>query len=243
MKSHYCSQCGAALTANAKFCEQCGAAVPQSAADVPGQMSEAVAMPSVADVPQQPADELEWQSEMKLINNRFFLGDLVKWTLVTMLVCAAIFIPLLGISGGKDGLFAALLFLALPVVLIFLGTFIFVIIMGNRLPLAFRVDALGVNMRSVSKRVTHINRTAMVLGVLAGKPGMVGAGAIGASQENTTIPWQDLRKVCFHPVQQVIFLKGGIFSRIRVYCTPQNYPSVERLIRSRMPANVNATVR
>jgi hypothetical protein len=115
--------------------------------------------------------------------------------------------------------------------------------MGNRLPLAFRVDALGVNMQSASKRVTNINRTAMVLGVLAGKPGMVGAGAIGASQENTTIAWQDLRKVCFHPVQQVIFLKGGIFSRIRVYCTPQNYPSVERLIRSRMPATVNATVR
>lgn len=243
MKSHYCSQCGTALAADAKFCEQCGNAVSQSATTAtPGQMTEAVAMPTSVETSPPPADGLEWESEMKLINNRFFLGDLLKWTIATMLVCAAIFIPLFGISGGKDGLFAALLFLSLPPVLIFLGTFIFVIIMGNRVPMAFRIDALGVNMRSVSKRVKSINRTAMILGVLAGKPGMVGAGMAGASQENTTIAWQDLRKVRFHPVQQVIFLKGGILSRIRVYCTPQNYPSVEHLIRSRMPSTANVSV-
>lgn len=243
MQSHYCSQCGTALAADAKFCEQCGTAVPQSATTAaPSQISEAVAPPPLAEVSPPAADGLEWESEMKLINNRFFLGDLVKWTLVTMLVCAAIFIPLFGSSGGKDGLFAALLFLSLPAILIFLGTFIFVIIMGNRVPMVFRIDAHGVNMRSVSKRVKNINRTAMILGVLAGKPGMVGAGVAGASQENTTIAWQDLRKVRFHPVQQVIFLKGGILSRIRVYCTPQNYPSVEHLIRSHMPATANVAV-
>lgn len=184
---------------------------------------------------------LEWETEMKLLNNRFFLGDLTKWTVVTTIVFAAILIPLLGFSGGREGLEAAILFLALPPVLIFVSTLIFILLMGNRLPLRFRIDAEGLHMKSVSRRVRNINRTAMILGALAGKPGAVGAGAIGASQENTSIGWEELSKVRFHPADRVVFLKGGIFSRIRVYATPQNYESVAERIRNRLPAHAEVT--
>ena len=33
----------------------------------------------------------------------------------------------------------------------------------------------------------------------------------------------------------VIFLKGGILSRIRLYCLPQNYAQVSQMIRCRLP--------
>jgi hypothetical protein len=91
-------------------------------------------------------------------------------------------------------------------------------------------------MKSVSRRVKNINRTAMIVGMLAGKPGMVGAGAIGESQERTSIAWSSVRRVRFHPAQGVVFVKGGILSRLRLYCTPQNYQAVEQIIRSHLPA-------
>jgi len=189
--------------------------------------------------PHPPGSEppfLEWETEMKLLNDRFFLADLVKWTGLTTLLFAAILVPLFGFSGGPEGLRAALLFLAIPPVLLLVSTLIFILVMGNRLPLGFRIDEEGIRMRSLSKRVSNINRAAMVIGALAGKPGAVGAGAIGASQERCFIPWEDLRKVRFFPEQGVIFLKGGIFSRIRIYAEPAVYEAAARVILSRLPA-------
>ncbi len=119
-----------------------------------------------------------------------------------------------------------------------MGTLIFVLIMGNRVPMAFKIDAEGVHMTSNSKRIKNINRGVILLGLLAGKPGAVGAGMIGQSQEDATILWGELRKVHFYPTQRVIFLKGGIFSRIRIYCTTENYPTAELMIQKHMPEKV-----
>jgi hypothetical protein len=51
------------------------------------------------------------------------------------------------------------------------------------------------------------------------------------SQQSTTIAWNELRKIRFYPAQRVIFLKGGIFSRIRLYCTAQNYEAVAKTVK------------
>jgi len=176
-----------------------------------------------------------WQAEMTLLGNRFFLADLGKWLGLTLLVCAAIFVPLLGVAGGAKGVEAAFLFLGIGACLLILGTLLFVAIMGNRVPMEFTVDGDGVIMRTVSRRVKGINAATIVLGALARKPGAVGAGVIGASQQSTTIAWDELRRIRFFPAERVIFLKGGIFSRIRVYCTEQNYAAVEATIRQRKP--------
>ena len=237
MKNTLCPQCGAPHPANATTCVPCGAALPASntAGGDNADPAPPLSTQDNTDTSASEASTLVWQVEAKLLNNRFFLGDMIKTTTITMAVCAAIFIPLFGISGGLKGVEAALIFLCIPLVLILLGTLIFVLIMGNRLPMEFTIDRDGINMKSISRRVTNINRTAMILGALSGKPGAVGAGALGASQENTTILWPDLSKVRFYQKDNVIFLKGGILSRIRLYCLPQNYAQVSQMIRCRLP--------
>ena len=235
MKNNYCSQCGAALRPAAKFCAQCGTALGQIV-ETPANAAAAKQAPT----PGQPADgqTLEWQAEMSLLTNRFFLGDCLKWLVLSLLLCALIFLPLLGFTGGGEGVVAAFIFLAFVPALMIPGILIFAAIMGNRVPMEFSIDEQGVRMRSVSNRIKGINRTAMILGLLAGKPGMIGAGATGMSQEKEFIVWGDLRKVKFYPVQRVVFLKGGILSRIRLYCTAENYEAVERLIRKNAPPTV-----
>lgn len=177
-----------------------------------------------------------WQAEMKLLNNRFFLGDFAKWFGLTMLICSTLFMLIFGIPGGLKGIEAALLMTGIGAVLLIVSTLIFVIIMGNRVPMEFTVNSDGVNMRGISKRMKGINKLAIIMGVLARKPGAIGAGTIGMSQQSTTIPWNELQKVHFYPAYQAIFLKGGIFSRIRLYCTSQNYEAVVKIIQQFKPS-------
>ena len=215
----FCSQCGASLGEAAKFCSKCGHSL--------GNSTDA----AVSDV--GAAVDLVWQADMTLLNNRFFLADLVKWLGWTLLVCLAIFIPLMGIPGGAQGVRAALLFTGIGAVLLIFSTLLFVVIMGNRVPLEFTLNNDGIQMRTVSRRIKGINLIAILFGVLARKPGAVGAGAIGMSGQNTRIAWNELRIIQFHPAQRVIFLKGGILSRIRLYCTTQNYQAVAAMIGER----------
>jgi hypothetical protein len=215
----FCSQCGAPLGEAAKFCGQCGHAL--------GDPADA-ASPGVG-----AAVDLVWQADMTLLNNRFFLADLVKWLGWTLLVCLAIFIPLMGIPGGAQGVRAAFLFTGTGAVLLIFSTLLFVLIMGNRVPMEFTLDNDGIQMRTVSKRIKKINLVAILFGVLARKPGAIGAGALGMSGQSTRIAWNELRKIQFHPVQRVIFLKGGILSRIRLYCTAQNYQACAAMVGER----------
>ena len=180
---------------------------------------------------------------MTLLTNRFFLGDMARCFGITLLVFGAFIITVFGMSGGQKGIEAGLVMLLIPAVLMVLGTLVFIVIMGNRVPMGFLIDGEGVRMRSISKRVKGINNTAIVLGLLAGKHGAVGAGALGRAQENCSIAWNELCKVRFYPAHRVIFLKGGFLSRIRVYCTPQNYPDVEQRIRSHAPSQADVATR
>jgi len=239
MKCVYCSQCGSPLTSGTKFCGQCGGAVPQPSDAIAAQQQADPKVPgsnpSAGQIAEVPA--LKWQADMTLLTNRFFLVDMAKCIGITMMVFGVIIITIFGMSGGAKGMVGALLLLALPLVLIVLGTLIFVAIMGNRLPMEFTIDSYGIRMKSISRRVAGINRTAIVLGILAGKPGAIGAGQLGRAQENTSIAWSELSKIRFYPDQRVIYLKGGFLSRIRVYCTPQNYPTAEQTIRGLCPSH------
>jgi hypothetical protein len=218
------------FTKTANFCPECGTAV--SAASTTVADGESARDPSC----------LEWEAEMTLLNNRFFLRDATKWLAMTMAVGAALLLPIFGIPGGWGGIQAAMLILLIGLASMTMGTLIFALIMGNRLPMAFKVDAEGVNMKSVSRRMKNINRGAILLGLLARKPGVVGAGMAGRSQEDITIPWNELRKVHLYPAHRVIFLRGDIFSRIRLYCTPSNYALAEQYIRTRLSMRTTVKV-
>jgi hypothetical protein len=205
----FCSQCGKPLAAAAKFCGECGRSCGESADAGPGT-----------------AGGLVWQTDMMLLNNRFFLADCVKWLGWSLGISLAIFLPLFGIPGGVDGMRTAFLMTGIGAVLLIFSTLLFVLIMGNRVPMEFSINNDGIQMRTRSKRMKSINKIAIIFGVLARKPGAIGAGALGRSGQNTHIAWNELSKIQFHPAQRVIFLKGGILSRIRLYCTAQNYAVV-----------------
>ena len=66
----------------------------------------------------------------------------------------------------------------------------------------------------------------MILGALAGKPGVAGAGLLGMAQETVGVVWDDVRRLNIHAPARVISLMDSWHVVMRLYCTPQNYEVV-----------------
>ena len=111
-------------------------------------------------------------------------------------------------------------------ILVMLGFF------WNRFPMGFSLSPQGAIVVSLSRCGRWGNRLAVILGALAGKPGVAGAGLLGMAQETTTIAWDDVRRVNIHAPARVISLMDSWHVVLRLYCTPQNYDMVLKAVQS-----------
>jgi len=171
--------------------------------------------------------EISWEFSVPLLTDQFIMYDLLKvWgfsTLFLGLVMAGIavhernwrtFADMAPLVGAVSAGFLLLL------ILVMLGFF------GNRFPMGFALGPQGAMVVSLSGRGRWGNRLAVVLGALAGKPGVAGAGLLGMSQETTGVAWDEVRQLKIHAPTRVISLMDGWHVVMRLYCTPQNYDVV-----------------
>jgi hypothetical protein len=232
-KTGWCVRCGMEVEPGTRFCPQCGDPVPaeaSGAAAATGVVSPRSAADQ-AEKGQGATGEIFWEVNVPLLTNRFIMYDLLKvWgfsSLGLFLLLAGIavydrnwraftgMLPLVGLVSA--GLLALL-------ILVMLGFF------GNRFPMGFRLDPQGALVVSLSRRGRWGNRLALVLGALAGKPGVAGAGLMGMAQETTVVAWDEVRRLKVHAPTRVISLMDSWHVVIRLYCTPQNYEAVLKAV-------------
>jgi hypothetical protein len=103
---------------------------------------------------------------------------------------------------------------------------VMLVFFGNRFPMGFRVGPQGAMVVSLSRRGHWGNRLAVILGALAGKPGVAGAGLLGMAQETVGVVWGDVRRLNIHAPSRVISLMDNWHVVMRLYCTCQNYEVV-----------------
>jgi hypothetical protein len=172
-------------------------------------------------------EEISWEVNTPLLTNQFIMYDLLKvWGFSTL------FLGLLmaGIA-LYDGHWRTLVDMA-PVVgavsagLIVLLILVMLVFFGNRFPMGFRLSPQGAMVASLSRRGRWGNRLAVILGALAGKPGVAGAGLLGMAQETVGVAWDEVRRVNIHAPARVISLMDSWHVVVRLYCTPQNYEAV-----------------
>jgi hypothetical protein len=217
----YCSHCGSAVSATARFCAKCGRSFDRGASGG-----------SEAAIPLDSPQAIEWEIAFPLITNRFFLYDMAKLLFWTFLIFNGILLtifllqgewnavmPMLGISG--------LILLGFVILIIAITVLIF----GNRFPTRFAVRPDGVFYWSLSGRASALNRAAIVAGALAGKPGAAGAGLLAASRESGGIDWKDIRRVREYPGQRALSIMNSWRVVVRLYCSPENYARVLDLVR------------
>jgi hypothetical protein len=178
--------------------------------------------------PGHPATgEISWEVNTPLLTNQFIMYDLLKvWgfsTLFLGLLMAGIAVydgnwrTLTDMAPVVGAVSAGLLVL---LILVMLGFF------SNRFPMGFRLGPQGAMVVSLSRCGRWGNRLAVILGALAGKPGVAGAGLLGMAQETVGVVWDDVRRLNIHAPARVISLMDGWHVVLRIYCTPQNYEKV-----------------
>jgi hypothetical protein len=224
-----CARCRNPVTPGAVFCSQCGSPV------TPKESVAAAATATVslrteagqAETGPPATGEISWEFNVPLLTNQFILYDLLKvWgfsTLFLGLLMAGIAVydrnwrTLADMAPMLGAVSAGLLVLLILVMLVFFG---------NRFPMGFRLGPQGAMVVSLSRRGRWGNRLAVILGALAGKPGVAGAGLLGMAQETVGVVWNDVRRLNIHAPARVISLMDSWHVVLRLYCTPQNYEVV-----------------
>jgi len=177
-------------------------------------------------------DALSWRISTPLLTNRFMFLDFLRWmglTAAAMALIAGVIGLVIRDAQAFLGILAlfGLICAGMSVLFVLIMLFYF----GNRMDLAYRLDARGVNALVADRRGKAANRAAVVLGVLAGKPGAVGAGLLARAQENTRVDFADVRRARFSPRQRVISLRDRWWRSVRLYCTDKSYQEAERRVR------------
>ena len=228
VKPSVCRHCGASVSTAARYCEQCGQKVPTpgpapdglKAAPAPGQTGPAL-----------PPDALRWEARVPLLTNLFILYDFVKVLAISFLVMQVLLAVMTVATGQRLKLetIAAYAKLGGAAVLV-LGVIMLLVMLlffWNRFPMRFTLWPRGAMVESLSRRGKAGNRLALILGLLARKPGVAGAGLLGMSQESVFTAWPEVYRVRVHEARRVVSLMNRWRVVLRLYCTPENFSPVQ----------------
>ncbi len=173
---------------------------------------------------------IRWQSSVSIFRNTLILRQLgiaigIPFGLVALF---------LGLVSGRSvyalyglGLLAALLF--------FTWLFIMVVYRGEYAA-EYELDEKGVLSRTLpgqAKVSRIVNALAVILGLLYGRPATAGAGMLAASRQETFIRWNRITRVTCRPKDHTILLRGGWLEQLALFCTEENYTTVEQEVLAR----------
>lgn len=94
----------------------------------------------------------------------------------------------------------------------------------------FVLDHKGALCRTQTKQAKKnriVNALTVVLGVLAGKHAIAGAGMLAQSRQEVFLRWDRVRKVKYKPRSCTILLCGGFAEHMALFCAQENYAQVE----------------
>ncbi|MBS0337738.1 MAG: hypothetical protein JSS40_13140 [Proteobacteria bacterium] len=108
--------------------------------------------------------------------------------------------------------------------------------LGGGFSASYVVTDKGVHFAS-GKGARAAAEIAAVGGLLAGKPGMAGAGMLARAEQDTFLAWDAIGKVSVSDGSFYIELRGKSAAKpVGLYCTPENFHSVRELVLGRVVA-------
>ncbi|MCP4897232.1 MAG: zinc ribbon domain-containing protein [bacterium] len=221
----FCTQCGKQLAADASFCEQCGAR--QDASEPSTQAPPEITKPPPKAAPTRSKDPdedflLAWEMGIPMVNNPFFLWDMVKlWGIP----CILLFLLMIGMWLADMDAESIRFALIIPPIA-FAGFYVFSLVIAlvfffNRYYVRTALSGDGVLYEAakwtgkLSKAVSAGN---LILGALTSSPQGLAAGIVGDMQRSVLMQWKDIRKVSFFPGLRVITLSNSWRPVLRLHC-------------------------
>ncbi len=181
---------------------------------------------------------ITWDIDVPLLTNRHVLSAMLKVILGAGALTGALVSLLLAIQGDWKHIPALLaVFLAISAGLFLLAVLVMWIFFRNHMQMRFTVDSQGVCSLTTDRMARFGNRSALLLGLLAGRPGVAGSGALAMAQEQQMLHWDAVADVAFDPVRHCLAFRNRWRVLMRVYCSPENYETVCALVTASLIAN------
>ncbi len=172
-----------------------------------------------------------WEIPVPLVTNPFMLKMTAKVCALSGGIMGTLLSFLFVVQGEFDAILPVLtMTAALSGVLFLLFLFVMLAVLGNRMLLRFTVNNDGVLCETLSRTARTANRLAIVIGILAGKPGTAGAGMIGLSQEAVFVEWKSVFTVKCSDRGQVVILRNRWRQVMLIYCSADNFADVAKFV-------------
>ena len=180
-------------------------------------------------------DALRWEIGIPLVTNPRMLRTMAIVTALSVLIPTLI----LGMIFASQGHWDQIGSIAGIFALVGLGLFgLFLLVMlvffGNRLQTRYTLNEEGIRQETIDKVGKAAGRVALVAGALGRSPGTAGASLIAMSQEAPSLYWRGGYSLEVHPDKYLLVFRNAWRPLLEVYCTPENYDSVEALTRQYM---------
>lgn len=178
---------------------------------------------------------ISWEISVPLINNYYVFRASLQAGLLIWAVMAGLLGLIFAATGEFDVLWQMLVFMAaIAFGFWLLMLLVMLVFFGNRMEMRFAVKSGGVTVDVISKRSKAANRLLIVLGILTGKPGAIGAGLIASTQERQTFEWERVYAARYDAQRQAITLRNRWRSLVVLFCLPENYDAVAEEIKGRL---------
>lgn len=176
-------------------------------------------------------DEIKWTREVPLLNNSYMIMDVLFVLLFGAGGLAGILILIMGLNEILAILQIVVLATGILIVLAFLAMGV---IMLNNVEMTFTVNEEGIHT-TMGKKENRINKLALLMGLMAGKPGLMGSSVLAMSREQSSIGWSDIQKGVMDDRRKVISLSSGVRLLVRLYCIPETYNKAVGYVENMLP--------
>ncbi len=187
------------------------------------------------------SDPLRWETDLPL-----FSPDMLRQWTYAMLATALLMGLLLGTILAAQGDWDAFPVLGLMIGAVtgglwLLGLLIMALMFRGRFHVRYTLGDDGILLENLESVAKTANRAAVVVGVLARRPGLVGAGLIARSRESEAVRWKGAFTARAKPDRHLIVLRNRWRTLMFVQCTPENYGEVLERIEQRMRRHQTAS--
>lgn len=169
------------------------------------------------------AEPLGWDADLPLFSRVM----LTQWTgamLATLLLVALIMAPIFLVDGDLDALGRLMVMMAVCVAVLWaFGLLLMALLFRGRFRVRFTVDRKGIRFESREGTAAKLNRAAVVIGALAAKPGLAGAGLLAASREAEEVRWSPAVRIVYRPRSGTILVRNSWRTLMWVHCPAEVY--------------------
>lgn len=177
------------------------------------------------DMKQGFLDEIVWEIKVPIFKNNLILKQL---GIAIGIPFGALVIFLIAIRAYNGVLLIGITFCfaLLLIAIVFRGTY------DVRYELT-DVDICCLTQKSQEEKVKILSILTVLFGLFKSNPTVTGAGLLSYKSTKVKIPFKRIRKIKYYKPKRLIMVYGGFTENIALFCTDENYSTVQQFIQAR----------